>query len=111
MKIAELKFENVQSTPAVAEFVVRVRLEGPAAGCVVGGVVTGPKCPGVTTVELSYPMAVGAVSDTTVSLRCVIPEPNLWTADAPFTYGWSITVEVGGELTDQRVGTIALKTG
>jgi hypothetical protein len=110
MKIAELRFENVQATPTIAEFVVHVRLEEFATNGLVEGVVMGPKCPGVTTVELSYPMERLETQGNVVSLRCVIPEPNLCTADTPFRYGWSITVEVEGEPTDQRVGAISLKS-
>jgi hypothetical protein len=109
VKIVSLNFEILRATPTVAEFVVRVNLDGPAAGCVVEGVAMGPKCPGIATVELSYPMTVAGVSDTAVSLRCVILEPNLWSADAPFRYSWSITAEKEDEPMDQRVGAVLLK--
>lgn len=110
MKIASLNFEIVRATFAVAEFVVRVNLDGPAEDCAVEGVAMGPKCPGISTVELSYPMTVAEVSDTAVTLRCVILEPNLWSAEAPFRYSWSITVEQEGEPMDRRVGAVMLKT-
>jgi beta-galactosidase/beta-glucuronidase len=109
VKILSLNFEILRATTAVAEFVVRVQLDGPAAGCVVEGTVTGPRRDGVSTVELSYPMTVTDVGDTAVTLRCVIPEPNLWTPDAPYRYGWTITAEREGEEMDQRVGGLVLK--
>ena len=92
MKIVSLNFETVRATPTIAEFTVRVELDGPARGCEVIGRAIGPKCPGISTVEVAYPMTVAGVSDTAVSLRCAIPEPNLWRPDAPFTY--TVAIEV-----------------
>jgi beta-galactosidase/beta-glucuronidase len=54
-------------------------------------------------------MTLAEVGETAVSLRCVIPEPNLWTPDAPYRYGWSVTAEREGEPLDQRVGGLFLK--
>src|ERR1019366_1992920 len=46
------------------------------------GRLMGPRCPGVTTVEIAYPLRVlqGPV------YRVLIPEPVYWTADRPFIY-------------------------
>jgi hypothetical protein len=109
MKIVALNFDVVRATPAVAEFVIRVELDGPAAGCTVQGRAAGPRWAGVTTVEVPYPMTAEVAGDTAVSLRCVIPEPNLWAPETPFTYGWSISVAKDGEPTDTRAGTVMLR--
>jgi len=109
MKIVALTFEPKRATPAVAEFLVRVELDGPAAGCEVEGKAVGPRCPGVSTVEVAYPMTVADVSDTAMTLRCVIPEPNLWTPDAPFEYAVAVELNVSGQLADSRGGAIALR--
>jgi hypothetical protein len=106
MKIVSLDIEPGRTSPASAEFVIRVKLDGPASACVVGGRVVGPRAEGRTTVEVAYPLRAVEVSDTAVSLRCVIPEPNLWTPDAPFGYAWSVEVRVNAERTDERTGTV-----
>ena len=109
MKIASLHFEIVRATPAVAEFLARVQLDGPAESATVIGSAAGPHCPGISTVEVVYPMTVAEVGANEVSLRCVIPEPNLWTPRAPFEYSVSINLMVGDELADSRNGTIILR--
>ncbi len=109
MKIATVNFEIIRATSAVAEFLARVNLEGNATGCMIAGSVTGPTCAGISTVELAYPMVVVDASDTAVSLRCIIPEPNLWATDSPYRYAWLITLEKDGTTIDQRAGSIVLK--
>ena|SRR5437868_5523971 len=109
MKIVSLDIEPGRASQASAEFTIRVNLDGPAAGCAVSGRVVGPKCKGVSTVEVAYPLRVIGVSDTAVSLKCVIPEPSLWTPERPFVYAWSVEVEAGGEVTDARAGGIVLR--
>jgi len=109
MRIVSLDIEPGRASQASADFVIRVNLDGPAAGCAVAGRVVGPRCPGVSTVEVAYPLVEVARSDTAVSLKCVIPEPSLWTPEAPFLYAWSIDVEVDGEQTDSRAGAVSLR--
>jgi hypothetical protein len=109
MKILSLNFEIVRATPNVAEFLVRVELDSPTAGCEVTGRAVGPRCEEISTVEVAYPMTVTGVSDTAVTLRCVIPEPNLWTPDAPFIYAVMVELRVKGNAADARGGTVALR--
>lgn len=90
-RIVSVTVTPVRVSPAAAELLVRVELDGPATGVEVRGRLVGPRQEGVSTVEVAYPLRVAEVSDTTVSLRGVIPEPN----PSPFRYdGW---VEVGAE--------------
>ncbi len=109
MKIASLDFEIIRATPAIAEFLVRVHLDDPRRECEVTGRVVGPHCPGISTVEVAYPMTVLNRSVSSASLRCVIPEPNLWKPDAPFAYAVSVEVRVNGEVTDTRDSVLALR--
>ena len=108
MKIVKITPEPVRCTQAAAEVLFRVELSGPASGCEVSGRAVGPRCQGVSTVEVAYPFTVAEARDNVVSLRCVIPEPNLWSRETPFGYATSFEVRVGGELTDSRGGSIAL---
>jgi len=84
-----------------------VNLDGSANACDVTGRVVGPQATGFTTVEVAYALVAVEASDNTVSLKCVIPEPTLWTREAPFGYAWSVEVRVNGELTDSRAGSLA----
>ena len=106
MKIVSLDIEPGRASQVSADFVIRVNLDGPAAGCVVSGQVVGPRAKGMTTVEVAYSLRVVEVSDTAVSLKCVIPEPSLWRPETPFVYAWRIEVEAGGEVTDTRAGAL-----
>jgi hypothetical protein len=109
MKIASLAVEMLRADPASAHFLIRVVLDGPATGCEVRGRVVGPHCPGVTTVEIAYPLVNADVRDTTRTLKGVVPEPNLWTPETPFVYVIIVEVWTGDRQTDSRRITIALK--
>jgi glycosyl hydrolase family 2 len=110
MRIVALNYEIVRATPAVAEFIVHIELDGPSAGCEVAGHAVGPQCPDVSTVEVTYSMSRATLADCRATLRCVIPEPNLWTPDAPFTYGVVVEVRLDGKPVDARSGIIAFRT-
>ena len=112
MRIFSLSFEVVRATPAVAEFLARVELDAPLADAEVTGHVVGPRRTGVSTVEVSYPMTVAEASGPSgpgVTLRCVIPEPNLWTQEAPFRYEVTVELRASGERLDARSGAIAFR--
>ena len=68
------------------------------------------RCPGVSTVETAYPLhPLSAVSDTVLSLRAVIPEPNLWSPDAPFRYDGRVEVWAGGRPVEVREFAVELR--
>jgi beta-galactosidase/beta-glucuronidase len=109
MKVATLDFEIIRATPAVAEFLVHVRIDSPVMGYEVVGRAVGPRCPGVSTVEVAYAMTMRGASDTTATLRCMIPEPNMWTPEMPFTYAVTVGLFVNGEFVDTGNGLLALR--
>ncbi len=108
MKILSIRMEPVRCSQAAAEILIHIELSGPAAECEVRGRAVGPRCATISTVEVVYPFTVAKLSDNALSLRCVIPEPNLWSREAPFGYATSFEVRVNGTLTDSRGGSIAL---
>jgi beta-galactosidase/beta-glucuronidase len=110
MRIVDLDFEIVRATPAVAEFLVHVELDLPVAGHDITGRAVGPHCPNISTVEVSYPMTATAGGGKKMSLRCAIPEPNLWTAETPFTYGVTVELRHGGKVVETRSGAIKFRT-
>ena len=92
--IRTVTVEPVRVSPAEAVLLVRVELDGPADAVELRGKLVGPKCPGVFTVEVAYPLR--PAGDTPLSLRAVVPEPNLWSAAAPFRYDGRAEVWAGG---------------
>jgi hypothetical protein len=109
MKIASLTVELIRADSAVAQFLIRIVLDGLVARCEVRGQVVGPTCPGITTVEIAYPLVRVEASETTATLKGVIPEPNLWTREAPFVYAVRVEVLVEGRQTDTRACVLALR--
>ena len=48
----------------------------------------GPRCPGVSTIEIAYAVkAITTESTNALMARVIIPEPNLWTEKKPFSIG------------------------
>jgi beta-galactosidase/beta-glucuronidase len=110
MKMVAVNFEIVRATSAVAEFLVHVELDGPVEEYAVTGHSVGPQCPVASTIEVSYPLTEMERGETRVSLRCVIPEPNLWTQETPFTYAVRVDLKARGVVMDSRSGVVALRS-
>jgi len=53
------------------------------AGAELRGQLIGPRCPGMTTIEVAYPLRPSSQPGV---LHAVIPEPSLWQAERPFVY-------------------------
>jgi hypothetical protein len=91
-----------------AEVDVLVNVEAPTPATELRGRLMGPRCPGVTTVELAYPFrpVQGAAAPT---FRVVIPEPNLWTPETPFVYEGTVELWEDGRCCDRAPISIGLK--
>jgi beta-galactosidase/beta-glucuronidase len=109
MKIVSLKFEVIRATPAVAEFTVRVEHNGLVRTGEFAGRAMGPRCEGISTLEVAYPLTTQETNDEAVTLRCSIPEPNLWTRESPFAYEVFIELRLNGEMVESRSRTIAFR--
>jgi hypothetical protein len=110
VRIAALSIELKCADSALAEFLVRVEFDSPVAGYEVRGRVVGPRCLGITTVEIAYPLVLLESSVTAAALRGVIPEPNLWSPDKPFLYEVTAEAWAGGRRTDKRTSMLALRS-
>ncbi len=108
MKVLNWRIELVRVDSAMAEFLVRLELEGDAER--VRGTAVGPRCAGVSTVEVAYPLVLVEKDQTSATLRGVIPEPNLWAPEQPFVYVVSVEVAGGGG-SDERRANLGLKQG
>jgi hypothetical protein len=89
-RIWGLTTEPTRVTTAEAVITVTVDIEGPCVGAVIRGRLVGPRCPGVTTVEVAYPLRdIRPAGDNRFTGVITIPEPNLWTEAQRFRYeGW-----------------------
>src|SRR5262249_46843586 len=100
-------------SPAEAEVWVTAELEAVTAATQLRGRLVGPRRPGFTTIEIAYPFrppprpAAGASNALTV--RAVIPEPNLWTEEAPFVYEGPLELWEGGQRCDTAAVSVKLK--
>jgi hypothetical protein len=88
-----------------AEIWVSVTAERMTPTTELRGRLVGPKCPGVTTVEVAYavrPLPRPSIELPGLAGRVVIPEPNLWERVCPFVYDGVIELWQDGERCDVR---------
>jgi hypothetical protein len=112
-RIKNTRVEIRRLSAAEAEVWITAELEAVTAATELRGKLTGPRCPGVTTVEVAYPLgrlpgSVEAAANT-LTVRALIPEPNLWTRATPFVYDCRLELWQNGVLVDQRTQTVGLK--
>ena len=73
----------------------------------------GPKCAGVTTVEVAYPLrpppATAAGAAEALTVRAVIPEPNLWTEQTPYYYDGPLELWENGKRCESVLVSVTLK--
>jgi hypothetical protein len=66
--------------PALAD--LRIEFADLPADVEVRGRLMGPRCAGVSTIEVAYPLHVVAPG----AYQVLIPEPSFWSADRPYVY-------------------------
>jgi hypothetical protein len=89
---------------AEAEVWLLVEVERVTPTTEVRGRLTGPRCPGVTTVEVAYPLRPFPRQPDGVpplSQRVVIPDPSLWEPGQPFLYRAVVELWQDGERCDR----------
>jgi hypothetical protein len=100
-------------SPAVAEVWAVVELEEVTPTTELRGKLVGPRCPGVSTIEVAYPFRSLArpisQDPNTLKVQAVIPEPNLWTETTPFIYEGTVELWQQGERQDTARVSIGLK--
>jgi hypothetical protein len=75
------------------------------------GRLMGPRCPGVSTIEIAYPLRPLSAEGNTLTARVLIPEPNLWTEATPFVYEGPVELWQDGQCCDATRVTVGLKLG
>jgi hypothetical protein len=111
-RIRKLTVELRRVSPAAADVWVVAELDAITPTTELRGKLVGPRCPGVTTIELAYPFrrtSSPATGANTHAARVVIPEPNLWTDQTPFVYEGSLELWEEGERCDTSPVTVRLR--
>jgi hypothetical protein len=91
--------------PACAD--VRIQFNGLPDGVEVRGRLMGPRCPGVSTVEVAYRLKPLRESG---EFQVLIPEPNLWEPDSPSRYEGPIEFWQNEKLVGKITVSIGLRT-
>jgi hypothetical protein len=112
-RILQTRVEIRRMSAAEAEVWVVAELDSVTPATELRGKVTGPRCPGVTTVEVAYPFRPtargGDAPANSLTVRALIPEPNLWTEATPFVYEWLLELWELGRCIDQVRQVVGLK--
>lgn len=108
--IRAVTVEPIRVSHAEAVLLVHLELDGPVAAAEARGRLVGPRCPRVGTVEIAYPLRPApAAGRAVLCLRAVIPEPNLWSPDAPFRYDGRAEIWVDGACADAKPFAVELR--
>ena len=89
---------------AEAELWLLIETERVTPTTEVRGRLVGPRCRGVTTIEVAYPLRPFARQPDGVpplSRRVVIPEPSLWEPEQPYLYRAVVELWEDGRLCDR----------
>jgi beta-galactosidase/beta-glucuronidase len=95
-------------SPVEAEVWLVVEAESVTPITHVRGRVLGPHCPGISTIEVAYPLQP-LPNDHSLTRRVVIPDPNLWSPDKPFMYTAIVELWQDNRRCDERELEIGLR--
>src|SRR5436309_930146 len=88
--------------PTLAE--LHVEFHDLPPGAEVRGRLMGPRCPGVSTVEVAYHLQP---TDSPAVYRVLIPEPLFWTEERPCVYEGPVEIRGGGNV----ISTLSVSVG
>ena len=110
-RIRQITLEVRRLSAVEAEVWVRVEVERRTPTTEVRGKLHGPRCAGVTTVEIAYPLQPlpGASGSNAFVVRALIDEPNLWTEKTPFVYEGFAELYEDGQRQDRAPVSVGLK--
>jgi hypothetical protein len=104
-RIAQVDVQIRRLDPVEAELWITAMPEPATPGTEIRGRIVGPRCAGVTTIEVAYPlrpMPQQVLTDTHLAARVVIPEPSRWTPETPFLYTLIVELWRDGQRSDRR---------
>ncbi|MBI2805961.1 MAG: hypothetical protein HYX68_13355 [Planctomycetes bacterium] len=91
--------------PTLAE--LRIAFADLPADVQVSGRLMGPRCKGMSTVEIAYPLRPHSFPEWSV----LIPEPMLWEEDAPYIYGGPVEFRRDGKPVGKILVSCGIKVG
>ena len=109
-RILNVELLPKRATPAVAELWIIVTADQVTPTTEVRGKLVGPRHPGISTVEIAYPLRETERSGSTVTVCATVPEPNLWTQEAPFVYAGVVELWQDGVRCDHCPFTTSFKS-
>ena len=106
-----ITIDVVRLSVEVAELQIRAEFaEIPSADTELRGRLMGPRCPGMSTIEIAYALKPMTAESANFRLaRVVIPEPNLWMEKKPLTYWGPVEVWRDGEMVSTQQVEIGLR--
>jgi hypothetical protein len=126
-RIKDCHISIMRLDPADAEIWISVYPENLTSATQVRGRLMGPRCAYATTVEVAYPLRehsreyeppgmpnLGVPPMPGLKMRVIIPEPNLWEPQTPFTYQGTVELWHGKQQCDMvqiRCGLRTLQLG
>ncbi len=111
MTLHTITIDVVRLSVEVAELQIRAEFaDTPGGNTELRGRLMGPRCPGVSTIEIAYAVKAIATESTNVLMaRVIIPEPNLWTEKKPFTYWGPVEVWHDGAMMHSQKVEVGLR--
>jgi len=112
MKIQQVMVQQKRLSSAEAELLVFVSVDSIEDSTALHGGLVGPTCPGVETVQISYPLKpVASEGDKRNMLagRIIIPDPNLWSPKQPLVYEGTVELWQGGKCVEVQPIRAAFK--
>jgi len=100
-RIREVKTEVRRLSAVEAEVWFIIEADFTSATTELRGRLIGPRCPGISTIEVAYPLQPiphPTEKMTGLCRRVNIPDPSLWESDKPFVYHAVIELWQDGEL-------------
>jgi hypothetical protein len=101
-RIVELHVRPRRWDPAEAELWITVVPEHRTPTTEIRGRLVGPRCPGVTTVEVALPLRPVPRADGPLTVRVIIPEPVACEPGRPYRYEGFVELWQDGQPVDRR---------
>ena len=103
-RLRQVNVQVQRLSAAEAELWLLVEAERVTPTTEVRGRLVWPRCPGVTTIEVAYPLSLFPRPPEGVpplSRRAVIPEPSLWEPERPYVYRAVVELWQDGQRCDR----------
>jgi hypothetical protein len=102
-RIQQVRVVHKRWDAAEAELWITVEPELQTPATEVRGRLLGPRCPGVSTVEIAYPLRPlprSAETSPGLTARVIIPDPVAWSREQPFVYEGPVELWQDGQKCD-----------